>query len=415
MERWLCAAGDGFVAYSDTGRAWVALGEPVAPPDRIAAVAEEFIAAAAEAGRRVRFFALEDPAAVPGLRSVAIGEQPMWRPAEWPTTVAGARSLREQLRRARAKGVAVRELVPSDLDAAQRRRLEELAGRWQRSRSMAPMRFAVTVDLFGHAGERRYFVAERGEATVGALVAVPIHARDGWLLEDLLRDPAAPNGTTELLFDAAMRSLAAAGAEILSMGMAPLSGSVPWPLRVARATTRWLFDFDGLRRFKAKLRPARWEPVHAAFPTRERGVGAIADVLRSFAGGSLARFAAATAIHRARAVVFLLAALLIPWTALLATGGAGRLFPSPEIQAAWIAYDAALFAGLIALARRWRRRLAVALAAAALIDFGLGLAQLLAWTATRASGADWLAVAAALAAPLGAAAFLLVAARKRPI
>ena len=414
MERWLCAAGDGFVAYSDTGRAWVALGEPIAPPERIAAVAEEFIAAAAEAGRRVRFFALESPAA-PGLRAVAIGEQPMWRPADWATTVAGARSLREQLRRARAKGVAVRELVPRDLDAERRRRLEELARRWKQSRSMAPMRFAVTVDLFGHAGERRYFVAERGEVIVGALVAVPIYARDGWLLEDLLRDPAAPNGTTELLFDAAMRSLEAAGAEVLSMGMAPLSGQVPWPLRAARSTTRWLFDFDGLRRFKAKLRPMRWEPVHAAFPDRERGVGAIADVLRSFAGGSLARFAAATAIHRARAVVFLLAALLIPWTALLATGGAGRLFPSPEIQAAWIAYDAALFAGLIALARRWRRHLALALAAAALIDFGLGLAQLVVWTATRASGADWLAVAAALAAPLGAAAFLLVAARKRPI
>src|SRR5690349_1727060 len=154
---------DACVGYVDTGRAWVAAGPPIAAADRLAAVSERFVAAAKAAGRRVCLFATEarfrDAAGWPALR---IGEQPMWSPAEWQAVLASRRSLREQLRRARAKGVAVRALTPEELVAghATRVAIEGLIQRWLASRTIAPMGFLVQVDPFAFPERRRYFVAE---------------------------------------------------------------------------------------------------------------------------------------------------------------------------------------------------------------------------------------------------------------
>jgi phosphatidylglycerol lysyltransferase len=46
------------------------------------------------------------------------------------------------------------------------------------------------------------FVAERAGDVVAFLVATPIPARGGWLLEQWPRAPDAPNGTVELVVDA---------------------------------------------------------------------------------------------------------------------------------------------------------------------------------------------------------------------
>src|SRR5262249_6434098 len=148
------------------------------------------------------------------LRSLRIGEQPVWDPAAWEATLDAAPGVRAQLRRARAKGVEVRALAPGELGAAEapaRPAVEELIRRWLASRPMPPMRFLLQVQAFSDLEERRCFVAEQRGRVVGFLAAVPVYARGGWLFEDLLRDPAAPNGTVELLVDAAMRALAAAG------------------------------------------------------------------------------------------------------------------------------------------------------------------------------------------------------------
>src|SRR5262245_38263632 len=155
---------DACVGYVDTGRAWVAAGSPVAPPERFAEVSARFVAAAAAARRRVCCFATEsrfhDATRWSALR---VGDQPIWAPADWACVVRGSRSLREQLRRAQAKAVTVRALVPGELAVGQpiRVALDGLIGRWLASRPIAPMGFLVHVDPFSFPGERRYFVAER--------------------------------------------------------------------------------------------------------------------------------------------------------------------------------------------------------------------------------------------------------------
>jgi phosphatidylglycerol lysyltransferase len=300
-----------------------------------------------------------------------VGEQPEWDPADWDATVKGARSLREQLRRARAKGVVVRALSAeevSDAGAPTRRAVDALIARWSQGHPMPPMGFLVQVHAYDHTAERRWFIAERDGAVVGFLAAVPVYARGGWFFEDLLRDPAAPNGTAELLVDAAMRAAAAEGSRYATLGLVPLAGPLPAWLRVARRSGGGLYDFEGLRAFKAKLRPAEWAPIYLSYPTDQGAGRTVQDVLEAFARGGLLRFGLATLVRAPAVMVQLLALLLLPWTALLALAEARRWFPSRGVQLGWIVFDLALAAALVRLGRRWRTGLDVALASLVTAD-----------------------------------------------
>jgi phosphatidylglycerol lysyltransferase len=285
---------DACVAYVDTGRAWVAAGAPLAAGEALGPVAARFVAAARAAGRRCCFVAAEDrllEAAGGALRSLPLGDQPVWDPRRWPGVLASQRGLREQLRRARAKGVVIRQLTPDELEAGPTREaVERLAARWLETRTVAPLAFLVQVELFSFAPERRLFAAELDGQLVGLAGVVPVPARGGWFLEDLLRDPSAPNGTTELLVDAVMRWAAAAGSEWVTLGLAPLSGEVPPPLRLARWAGGLFYGFEGVRAFKAKLRPTAWTPIHLAYPATQGALVSVMDTLAALTRDGFVRF-----------------------------------------------------------------------------------------------------------------------------
>src|SRR5262249_26982474 len=137
-----------------------------------------------------------------GLRSLLVGEQPVWEPARWDTTLRTSASLREQLRRARAKGVRVRVTDARAATASGTPLRDAIRGfveRWQGARELAPLGFLARVDPLAFLPDRPFFLAEREGSLVGVLSVAPIHGREGWLLQNLLRAPDAPNGTTEAL------------------------------------------------------------------------------------------------------------------------------------------------------------------------------------------------------------------------
>jgi phosphatidylglycerol lysyltransferase len=415
------AGDDACVAYVDTGAAWVAAGAPLAEEGRLEEVARAFLAAAEAAGRRACFFAVEERfvarfVAASGCAAIAIGEQAVWEPAAWPDVVARSGSLREQLRRARAKGVTVRRASDGETrDPASPlgRALRAIAGRWLRTRELAPMGFLVNVQPLTLLVEHRVYVAEREGVPVAFLLVAPIYARDGWLLQHLLRVPEAPNGVSELLIDAAMRDARDEGRRFVTLGLSPLAGEVPGALRAARALGRALYDFAGLRAFRAKLSPGAWVPQYLCFPRAQGAAHALRDTLAAFARGSLARFALETLARGPRVIVWLLALLLIPWTALLVAAPA-RWFPSPWVQAAWVAFDLVLVGAMFSLARRWRAGLANALIAATAADAVVTTAEVLAWNAPRGLTAfETAMVLVACAAPALACAALVGARRRR--
>jgi len=404
---------DACVGYVDTGRAWVAAGAPVAAFERFAELSARFVAAAAGAGRRACCFATESRFhAAAGWRSLRVGDQPIWAPEDWTAVVRDHRSLREQLRRARAKGVAVRPLTAGELAPGQpvRGALDQLIARWLASRTIAPMGFLVQVDPFTFPDERRYFVAERAGTVVGFLCAIPIYARPGWFFEDFLRAPDAPNGTVELLVDAGMRAAAAEHAPYVTLGLVPLSGEIaPW-LRAARRWGNALYDFDGLRAFKAKLKPRDWEPIFLSYP-RGHGLVAMLDTLTAFARGGLLRFGLETLLRGPAIVMRVLAVLLLAWTALLALPITAPWFPSPAWQWGWVGFDLALAGSLLALSYRWRAGLADLLAATVTADAVVTLGQELVFELPRRGGVVAAIVATIAVGAPAAAAILLWNAR----
>jgi phosphatidylglycerol lysyltransferase len=399
---------DACVGYVDTGSAWVAAGPPIAPSDRIAEVGARFAEAARRAKRRLSMFATEtrfcDAARWPALR---IGEQPIWSPERWDEVLRSRRSLREQLRRARAKGVVVSALSAADV-AKRRPELDALIARWLDTRTIAPMGFLVQIDPFsGFSEHRRFFIAELDGRVVGFLGIVPVYARSGWFFEDFIRDAAAPNGTMELLIDAGMRAAAAENVTLVTLGLAPLAGDVGPILRSARKMGRPLYDFDGLRAFKAKLAPNRWDPIFLSYPPGASPIRAVIDTLTAFARGGLLRFGIQTLLRGPAIVIRILAVLLVVWTCLLALPASASWFPSPVWQYGWLAFDVLVGAGLFTLAHRWRQPLADVVSVAVTCDAAVTLGEAIVFNAPRVANVlDVIVVVIAVLAPTCASVLL---------
>ena len=408
---------DAFVAYRDTGRAWVAAGEPVAREEDVARVAQSFVEEARRRGRRASFFGVSLELVVRAeLPGTLVGQEPVWDAGAWDDVLRGARSLREQLRRARKKGVTTRVLDASEVRRGTplRARLDSLCTHWLEGRRMAPMAFLVQIDPFARPDERIFVIAERGGDPVALLVAVPVYAGNGWLVEHVFREPDAPNGTTELLVDTLVREARGRGDRWVSLGLAPLSGEVSRPLRLARRLGRPFYNFEGLRAFKARLRPARWEPRYVARPRGQTALATVLDTLVAFTPRGLFPFVTATLRHLRVPLVHALYLLLVPWTLALALSSE-RWFPSPAVKSAWVAFDILLVVLMAELTRRWRAGLVRLLAALTTLDAALTLLQAVLYNLPRARSAlDYTVIGVALAAPSFAACLFTFLARPSP-
>lgn len=340
---------DGCVAYVDTGAAWVAAGAPICAADALPEAVSSFVRAAAAVGKRACFFAAEERllAASGALEGLRIGEQPEWDPRSWRDTLRARRSLREQLRRARAKGVVVREATAAELaEGPVRDAIERLASRWLDTRAMAPMGFLVRLEPFTFPRERRCFLAEAEGRLVAFAGVIPVPARGGWFVEDLVRDPDAPNGTAELLVDAVMRWAEGHACDWVTLGLAPLAGDVSAPLRIARVRGRRLYDFEGVRAYKAKLAPRAWIPIFLAFPRGQSPLATVVDALAAFTHGGFVRFGMRSFFRGPKIVLLGLAAMLVPWTVLLGWSPERAWGGHPALKWGWVAFDAALAAAL---------------------------------------------------------------------
>lgn len=292
-----CTENGGAVAYATVagigGQARIAVGNPLVARADEEGAAAEFLARARADERRAAFFGVEghdgEAPKWSGFQSLLLGDEPLYRTAEWPQVLAGRAALRYQLARGRRRGVTV---APGIADATP---LLEAASRRRR---MPALDFVVR---WSDPTDARTFVATLGEGgpVVGVAVVREVPALGRWFIEHLLRTADAPNGTTELLFDAVVEAARVDGAREVTLGLLPLSPELPLPrpLRAARVLGETFYDFRGLALFKAKFSPQERRPIYYMHDARVSPVVAVGDLLRAFAGGSLRRFARATAIH----------------------------------------------------------------------------------------------------------------------
>lgn len=288
-------SGQACLAYVDTGSAWVAAGPPFGEEEAVRSLARYFLREARRVGRRACFFGVEGEFSRGlGLESLAIGEEPHWELHDWPEQARAHRSFREQLRRASKKGVQTRVVEPAQLieSCELRGRMRRLLEVWQRRRALPPFEFLIEVELFDPRCPRFCVLAEReGELLAFALFS-GIPAEKRILLENLVRG-VTPHGTSELLIDAGFRFARENGARSASLGLAPLSGPLEWPLTWIQRWGNELYAFKGLRAFKERLRPSHWERWQLAFPPPQSKLTAVSDVARAFVGRDASQFSRA--------------------------------------------------------------------------------------------------------------------------
>lgn len=295
---WFGGGGDSVIGYVAQNRVRVVAGAPVCAPERLRNVVAEFEAQTQPDG--VCYFGAEQPlllllAGSSTHAAVRIGAQPVWDPRHWPTMLAEHASLRAQINRARNKDVAVAEWTTER--ASGHPELHRCLREWLSTRGLPTMHFLVEPNTLDRFFGRHVFVAERAGRPVGFLVASPVPLRHGWLIEQFVRGHDAPNGTTELMIDAAVQWMLQRGDRFVTLGLSPLSrraahGAPPNPLWLRlllnwmRAHANRFYNFQGLESFKAKFHPERWEPIYAIAHERRFSPKTLYAATGAFSGGS---------------------------------------------------------------------------------------------------------------------------------
>jgi lysylphosphatidylglycerol synthetase-like protein (DUF2156 family) len=299
MQLWFDRNNEGVIGFVRHRRTRVVGGAPVCDLSRLEAIVDEFALDAANAGERVCFFGAGDRLDALGVcfgwSRVLLGAQPTWDPRDWTIAIQRRRSLRAQFNRARNKGVRVSQW-PSDR-AENHQALRKCLLQWLETRNLPPLHFLVEPETLSNLSDRLVFVAEQGIGdVVGFTVLSPVPARNGWLVEQIVRGTSAPNGTAELLIDFAMREVATLGSAYATLGLSPLSeravsAPVPQPLWL-RLVLQWVklhgarfYNFGGLDAFKAKFNPDRWEPIYAIAASANFLPGDLYAIAGAFSGG----------------------------------------------------------------------------------------------------------------------------------
>lgn len=283
MQVWYAREVEGAVVYRLVGRVAVVAAAPLAAPADLSHVTQQFLAYCTE--RKwdclmlpvgANFAAVAQAC---GMGLLHIGESGYFRLPEWQPAGDRAKKVRAGINQARKAGVHIKVHDPTT-DAAARAEIEELCQAWVDTREVDALGWLLELAPFRLSAHKRYFLArDAAGRLIGMLACAPIYARRGWYLEDLIRSPQAERGTSELLVVEALRQLAAEGAQLATLGTAPLAGTAPVTqfkllaraLRLVYEHLDAFYHFKNLHRFKAKFAPSYVEPEYVAiYPPRIR-------------------------------------------------------------------------------------------------------------------------------------------------
>jgi len=263
---------DAFLMYQVMGQSWIALGDPVGPPERAEELVWRFRELSDRHGGRTVFYQAGGdrlPLYVDlGLDALKIGEEARVPLIRFSLEGSARAELRQSHRRAQRDGASFEiiapERVPQMLPT-----LRKISDSWLEAKSVAEKRFSV--GAFSDSYLCNFPVAlVRSEGAPSAFANLWLAGSKEELSVDLMRfGNDAPRGAMDYLFTELMLWGSAQGYRWFNLGMAPLAGLERHPLapawhRVGNFVFRHgehFYNFDGLRRYKAKFEPV-WEPKY---------------------------------------------------------------------------------------------------------------------------------------------------------
>lgn len=299
IEHWWSPDRSALVGFVRSSGMAIVAGAPVCAPERLRSTVQAWEEHAAQLGLRVCYFGAEarlQDLLIPSPQHVAVvlGSQPEWRPDRFSDTIERNHTLRAQLHRATNKGVSVTEWGRDKAEGNPT--VSKVLHDWLRARGLPKLHFLVESETLSNLRDRRLFVAEQGCQPVGFVTLCPVPARNGWLTEQFVRGPYAPNGTVESMLYRAARTVADEGSEYFTMGIIPLispdrfafSGEPAWLRflrRWAKAHYTRFYNFRGLSEFKSKFEPEKWQPVVVIVKDKKFGIRHLRSIGGAFTRG----------------------------------------------------------------------------------------------------------------------------------
>ncbi|MBV9619562.1 MAG: bifunctional lysylphosphatidylglycerol flippase/synthetase MprF [Gammaproteobacteria bacterium] len=295
-------AGDAFLMYQIAGRSWIALGDPVGA----AAGAEELVWRLREMsdhhGAETVFYQVSAERLSLyvdlGLAALKIGEEARVPLAAFSLEGPARADLRQSYRRAQRDGASFEVVAPGEPVRALLPALQRISDAWLATKSTGEKRFSV--GSFSPRYLEQFPVAVvRAEGELAAFANLWTTDTHEELSVDLMRFAAeAPRGAMDYLFIELMLWGRSAGYRWFNLGMAPLSGLETHPLapawhRVGNFIFRHgehFYNFEGLRRYKAKFEPV-WEARYLAARGGIALPRVLVDVSVLIAGGMKELFA----------------------------------------------------------------------------------------------------------------------------
>lgn len=284
-----------FLMYAVQGGTWVALGDPVGPPDRLTGLVRLFLERCDDFGGVPVFYEVGKEGlhryADFGLTFVKLGEDARVDLQTFSLEGGQSSKHRQALRRLEKDGGTFRVIPAAEVPAV----MDELRGvsdDWLSEKAVGEKGFSL--GFFDPEYVARFPAAliER-QGRIQAFANVWPGPGQLELSVDLMRyHHDAPKGVMEALFVHLLLWGKEQGYRWFGLGMAPLSGFERSP--VAPLWTRLggfvyqhgerLYNFQGLRAYKEKFNPV-WEPHYLAYPGGLALPRILADVAALIAGG----------------------------------------------------------------------------------------------------------------------------------
>ena len=263
-----------FLMYAKRGRSWVALHDPVGPPEEWPELIGQFVALAHAHGGRAAFYQVR-PDALPlyldaGLKLMKLGEEACIALHNFSLEGPQRTRLRYALKRGERDGLTAEIVEPAcapDLLPT----LRQVSDAWLARRHAREKSFSVAAFDDGYLSAQTVMLVRQSGRPVAFATFMTTDLHTEATVGVMRHQPTASPYAMEFLFTKLALHLKHEGFRRLSLGMAPLSGLTPKPLAghwhtLGHLLWRFggrLYNFRGLRTFKSKFDPD-WQPRYLA-------------------------------------------------------------------------------------------------------------------------------------------------------
>ncbi len=285
----------GVIFYTIAGRRALSLGDPVCKSEDLNRLIAAYVDYCNKKEYRCIFNSVNhkiaDALRASGFLVSKYGEEGILDLAEYSLSGGKKGALRRNVAKLDKWGCTCEEYDPEQQRSPElENEIYELRQSWLDDKKLS-LTYSVGDLQFDHPCGRKYFITRDKNGALQSVVSfLPYRHMKGWCVDVMYRNPNGLTGAMEHTIISATWKLKDAGAEEISLNIAPLAGIDPTSpdanrmeklMHAAFDTMDYGYDFKGLYRFKDKFDPSVWKPRYLAYDHRisiVRLARSIADV-----------------------------------------------------------------------------------------------------------------------------------------